>query len=373
MTTPYAGIAANLDKHILTAALPLLEDGKVEAIEWSFDALFNHRNIPDWFVELLSAFAKEKRLVGHGVFFSIFKAEWSPEQQRWLDHLKKVNNYFKFDHVSEHFGFMTGENFHNGAPLSLPLNSTTLAIGRDRLQRISDAVHCPVGLENLAFAYSLDEVKRQGAFLDDLMKSVNGFVILDLHNIYCQAHNFDVDPIDLIKSYPLNRVREVHISGGSFVEAYSNSNKQIRRDTHNHNVPQKVFDLLPYTLANCHNIAYCMLEQLGNGLVEAGEKAQFRLDFEQMKTLISHNSIQSNQYNINNFHNSKSAIETQPWNSIELQVEQTYLSNLLETEPSIDSLIANLKSGRLANTDWKVEMWDIDMLATAHAIAQKWK
>ena len=164
----YSSVACNLDSNILQASLPLLQAEKVEAIEWSFDTLYNHKNIPAWFVELLTAFGNEGRLIGHGVYFSLFFGKWTKSQQKWLDHLKKVTKNFRFDHITEHFGFMTGEDFHKGAPIGVPMTSSTLAIGQDRLKRIYNACQCPVGLENLAFAYSLDEVKRHGEFLNQL-------------------------------------------------------------------------------------------------------------------------------------------------------------------------------------------------------------
>jgi hypothetical protein len=47
-------------------------------------------------------------------------------------------------------------------------------------------------LENLALSFSVDDVKHQGEFLEKLVEPVNGFLILDLHNLYCQSHNFDI-------------------------------------------------------------------------------------------------------------------------------------------------------------------------------------
>ena len=257
MTKILSTISCNLDANILQATLPLLQAEKVQAIEWSFDTLFNHRKIPQWFVELVKAFSDKNRLIGHGVFFSLFSGKWSAEQQRWLEHLKKLSNEFHFDHVTEHFGFMTGADFHKGAPISVPFTDTTLAIGRDRLQRISDACACPVGLENLAFSYSLEEVKKHGDFLNQLIEPVNGFIILDLHNLYCQMHNFEVGFKEIISLYPLDRVREIHISGGSWESSAINPEKKIRRDTHDESVPDEVFQLLNWTIEKCPKLKIC--------------------------------------------------------------------------------------------------------------------
>jgi uncharacterized protein (UPF0276 family) len=94
-----------------------------------------------------------------------------------------------------------GENFHYGAPLPSPYGASTLRIGQDRLSRIYDACRYPVGLENLAFSYLLDEVKHHGEFLEKLLDPVHGFLILDLHNLYCQLHNFAVPDEEFIAQY----------------------------------------------------------------------------------------------------------------------------------------------------------------------------
>jgi uncharacterized protein (UPF0276 family) len=77
-----------------------------------------------------------------------------------------------------------------GAPLAVPMNSESLYAGKETMKRYAEATQCMVGLENLAFAFSQEDAKRQGDFVDKLIASVDGFLLLDLHNIYCQLENF---------------------------------------------------------------------------------------------------------------------------------------------------------------------------------------
>jgi uncharacterized protein len=67
MATLLSTVACNLDADILAACYPLLQEERVEAIEWSFDTLFDKKTLPSWFEELLLAYSKENRLIGHGV------------------------------------------------------------------------------------------------------------------------------------------------------------------------------------------------------------------------------------------------------------------------------------------------------------------
>ncbi len=368
-----SSIACNLDADILQAALPLFAAEKVEAIEWAFDTLYKVRQIPGWFVELLEAFGKENRLIGHGIYFSLFSGKWSQEQQDWLQHLKKVTTAFQFDHITEHFGFMTGENFHDGAPLSIPFTKTTLAIGQDRLQRMAEVCQCPVGLENLAFSYALDEVKRHGDFLDQLLRPINGFIILDLHNLYCQINNFDIDYQDIIHLYPLDRVREIHISGGSWEASVTSAQKQIRRDTHDDHVPLEVFQLLEQTMGLCPNLKYVVMEQLGTGLQTPASKVQFQADFETMRQLVVQHKPMSSNIPFQLFLPPENILNTKAVEDLDLYADQMELSQILETTTDTTTLFAQLHNSRLAKSEWNIESWEPYMVETAMRIAQKWK
>jgi uncharacterized protein (UPF0276 family) len=367
----YSAIACNLDQHVLQAALPLLEAEKIEAIEWSFDTLFKLKEVPEWFTQLLHAYSAEQRLIGHGVFFSLFSGKWSDAQTAWLEHLRNLCKTFHFDHITEHFGFMTGANFHTGAPMSIPFTPATLAIGRDRLARIYDACACPVGLENLAFSYTLEEVKRHGAFLEALLAPLNGFIILDLHNLYCQTHNFEL-PVDaLLALYPLDRVREIHISGGSWDQTAVQPEKMVRRDTHDEGVPVEVFQFLEYALPRCPNLKFVVLEQLGIGLRTEASQALFQANFLKMDEIVK--ACQVSQPATNPFLPQDLPVLGPIVEDIPLFEQQRQLSTILETCENYAQGMEQLSTSKLANTAWEVEQWHPAMLETAIRIAQKWK
>lgn len=375
MDSILSSIACNLDAGILSASLPLFAEERVDAIEWSFDTLFKYKEVPSWFLELLHTYSGEGRLIGHGVFFSLFSGRFLPEQRSWLQHLQQMAAEFRFDHITEHFGFMTGKDFHHGAPLNIPYSASTLRIGRDRLARIQDACKCPVGLENLAFSYSLDEVKRHGEFLEQLIEPVNGFIILDLHNLYCQLHNFSVDYDDLIALYPLERVREIHISGGSWEDAASEPGRKIRRDTHDEAVPDTVFELLRRTIPRCPNLKYVVMEQLGMGLQTEQSRHAFYEDFRTMQDIV--NTLQGERSAVKTAHSfmpeqelllSPVAAEDE-----QLYAQQLQLSYILETSDSYNEVLQALHTSPLAGTEWQIERWDPGMVETARCIAQKWR
>ncbi len=374
MSKVLSSIACNLDLHLLAAALPLFEAEKVQAMEWSFDVLYHQPERPDWFEALVAAFSSERRLIGHGVFFSLFKAKWSTEQTQWLRDLQIISRTTPFDHLTEHFGFFTGRDFHTGAPLSVPFTPQTLAIGRDRLQRIQAACVCPVGLENLAFAYSLDEVRRHGDFLAQLLEPVNGFIILDLHNLFCQLHNFQLAFETLLALYPLEKVREIHISGGSWDVHLHDASQKIRRDTHDDNVPDAVFELLEKALPICPNLKYVVLEQMGTALQTEAERAAYRQDFERMDKIVARFNLNNQLRTIAPFlPRLDSTLAEQPLENTTLFEQQRQLSDILETSAHYQQAQERLRHSTLHQSAWQVEQWDEAMLHTALQIAQKWK
>ncbi len=267
------------------ALLPLLAAGEVDALEWSFDTVRHAEGLPPWMYTLLREFSDAGRLYGHGVYYSLLSGGGGARLEVWLERLRSMQRHFRFQHLSEHFGFMTSGNAHQGAPLPVPLHPRFLSLGRSRMAALAAAAGVPVGLENLALCFSEAEARQQGAFLQDLVEPVQGFVLLDLHNIYCTAHNFGLDPCELIQSYPLHLVKELHLSGGSW-EQSAHSAALVRRDTHDDAVPSEVFSLLEWALPRCPRTDVVVLERLGHTLNSKQEEAGFREDFRRMKSIV---------------------------------------------------------------------------------------
>lgn len=269
------------------AAKPLLEANDVECVEWSFDMGWG-RQLPVWLQKILADYSERDKLYGHGVSYSALDASETDRQSNWLYQLSIEVRQLRYQHISEHFGFMGGGNFHIAAPLPVPRTTTSVAIGRDRLKQLADVAQVPVGLENLAFAFGPEDVKQQGPFLDELLEPVDGFLLLDLHNIYCQSCNFDVEILKLLDGYPLHRVRELHVSGGSWSEHTDAAGNEVRvrRDTHDDRVPEEVFEVLPAVLKRCPSVEAVMLEQLHGTFTEPEDFEGFRSDFRRLKAIV---------------------------------------------------------------------------------------
>ncbi|GAW88745.1 hypothetical protein FPS14_contig00009-0068 [Flavobacterium psychrophilum] len=255
---------------------------------------------------------------------------------------------------------MSSENYHKGVPLPIPLSDSTLNIGIDRLKRIQNAVDLPVGIENLAFSFSKKDVFEQGVFIEKLIDSVNGFLVLDLHNIYCQSHNFEIDMMELINYYPLSKVKEIHISGGSWQDSIYKE-KQIRRDTHDGNIPLEILSILPLVLSKCVNTDFVIFERLGNTFNNSYDVTEYQKDYKELKKIVQQIEYKSNQESWRKEYK----ISEKPLVNFELKKEQQKLSNFLLTEDYNEIKNKEFKY-------WDVNSWDIEMINTAIEISKKW-
>ena len=107
--------------------------------------------------------------------------------------------------------------------------------------------------------------------------------MLDLHNLWTQAVNLALDPVELLGSYPLERVGILHVSGGSWSE---HGSVRWRRDTHDARVPAEVFTLVGEAQARCPNAHAVVLEQIGPTLADPNVAAGFVADFDTLRGLV---------------------------------------------------------------------------------------
>ena len=268
------------------AALPLFEQEIVDALEWSLDLGWGPGGVPDWAELLLEAYGEAGRLYAHGVELSLFSAKLEDRQRKWLARVEKECARRRFVHFSEHYGFMTAGRFTNGTPLPVPYAPEVIALGLERMAMLRETVKVPLGLENLAFAFGRRDVEDQPRFMHELLEPSDGFLLLDVHNLYCQAVNYGFDPIALMERYPLARVRELHVAGGTWSKPASDpEGRPFRRDGHDGHVPGDVFPLVAAAIERCPALEVIILEHTDNHLNTDAALAQYRADFVRLRAL----------------------------------------------------------------------------------------
>lgn len=278
----HVGLSLSPAEDLREAALPLLEAGEVDALEWSLDLGFG--GVPDWVEALLSHYGEAGRLVAHGVELSTLTVGQAERRARWMADVRAACARYRFQHLSEHVGIMTAGAIVGGTPLPHPYTRSALSIGHARLAELATATGLPVGLENLAFALGARDVDEQPDFVEALLAPSGGFLLLDLHNLLCQAESFGRDPIELLLRHPLHRVREVHLAGGNHFRA-SIGGPPLRRDDHERDVPDPCFAMLEVVLERCPDLRFVFLEHADDMLRTPAELDAFRASFRRARAL----------------------------------------------------------------------------------------
>jgi len=261
------------------AAIPLFEAGAVDVLEYSFE-LGWARARPAWAEALLQHYGAAGRLWGHGVTYSTLSAGAPQRQSQWQRQVSQDCEALQLRGVSEHYGFMGVDGVDVGAPLPPPPTPEVVDVGVRALEALAQCSGVPVGLENLAMAFCRLDVEAQPEIVTRLLEAVDGYLVLDLHNLWCQAVNFRFAPLELLCRYPLSRARVLHVSGGSWS---SHGGTRLRRDTHDDRVPDEVWSLLPEALSRCANLEVVILEQLGPTLASASAAEGYQADFHRLR------------------------------------------------------------------------------------------
>lgn len=269
---PSVGVSMMPHAGFHEATAPLFAAGAIEAVEWTIDIGFG-RPLPAFVEAVLGAFSASGRLYGHGTGYSPL----GRDDPAWRDRAAAVLGRHTYQHLTEHFGFCTGGDHTFGPPLPVPRDTAFVRIGRDKLARLRDAVGVPVGLENLALGFCRDDALSQGDMLAEILEP-GGVLHLDLHNLWTQAVNFDLDPVALADRYPLARARIVHVSGGTWVSG-------VRRDTHDGDVPDEVLALLTALLPKLP-VDAVILERIGTAFGSAEAITGFRRDFDRVRAAV---------------------------------------------------------------------------------------
>jgi uncharacterized protein (UPF0276 family) len=212
-------------------------------------------------------------VVVHGVELSIGSAHGLNDA--YLNMLDSFQKEWPFLWHSEHLGFQTiaGDNDSRldiGVPLPMPATVEAVELVATRSASILNRYDVPFLLENPAHYFSDlpadPEIGNEYQFLSAFTEKSGCYLLLDLHNLYCNAVNHHFDARDVINSLPLDRVIEIHVAGGSWRDGFW-------MDAHDGRVPEPVWELLEYVLPIAPNVAGVVFELLDEHAIRLGVAA----------------------------------------------------------------------------------------------------
>ena len=191
------------------------------------------RGLPDG---VAAALERGLQVVPHGVSLSLGGAE-RPDRDR-LAHLASVAARTGAPLVSEHIAFVRAGGRESGHLLPVPRTREALEILAENVAIAQDALAVPLALEHVAALVEWPNAEMDEAdFVRELIERTGALLLLDLSNLYANAHNHGYDAFEALGRYPLDRIAYVHVGGGVMRDG-------VYHDTHAHPVVPGVLHLV---------------------------------------------------------------------------------------------------------------------------------
>jgi uncharacterized protein (UPF0276 family) len=171
----------------------------------------------------------------HGVSLNIGSVDLL--RQSYLDELKALAQRFEPAFVSDHLCWtgVDGRNLHDLVPL--PFTETALRYVAERVKRVQDHLGRRIALENVSSYFACaEDAMPEWEFLARIAEYADCGILLDVNNIFVNAHNHGFHALDYLMAIPPERVFQIHLAGHS-------QQGELLIDTHDHRVRDEVWSL----------------------------------------------------------------------------------------------------------------------------------
>ncbi|MDO9416709.1 MNIO family bufferin maturase [Pararhizobium sp.] len=188
----------------------------------------------------LARLREDYALSVHGVGLSIGSMQALDLEH--LARLKTVCDRYEPESFSEHLAWSShGEVFFNDL-LPLPYTPETLARIIDHIDQVQSHLGRQMLLENPATYLLFDESTiAETAFLAEIVSRTGCGLLLDINNVFVASTNHGLDPRVYLSDFPVQAVREIHLSGHS--ETVDDAGAPLLIDSHDTPVKDPVWTL----------------------------------------------------------------------------------------------------------------------------------
>jgi len=192
-------------------------------------------------LDALRDLASQVPLSLHGVSLGLASSESVSDER--LERIARLVERVRPAHWSEHLSFVRAGGIEIGHLAAAPYARPTLLGSLRNLERAREVVGALPQLENIATLLTPPgSCWTEAEFICRVMRGAGAALLLDLHNLYANACNFNRDPFAILSALPLEQVASVHLSGGHWDDGSDGRPRLI--DDHIHDPPPCIYDLL---------------------------------------------------------------------------------------------------------------------------------
>jgi uncharacterized protein len=194
----------------------------------------------------LGALREHYALSVHGVGLSI--GSMRPLDRDHLVRLKTLCDRYQPESFSEHLAWSSHDDVYFNDLLPLPYTRQTLARVAEHIDEVQTALGRQMLLENpstyICFSEStIPEVD----FLTEVSKRTGCGLLLDVNNVFVSAKNHGTQPLPYLDSFPLDRVKEIHLGGHD--EETDDAGAPLLIDSHGSPISEAVWALYAHVVA----------------------------------------------------------------------------------------------------------------------------
>ena len=192
----------------------------------------------------LSEARKTYNLSLHAVGLSLGSDD--PVSEEHLKNFKELIDMYQPFNVSDHASWSASGNAHLNDLLPLPYTQESLDKLARNIERTQEVFERKMLIENPStyLAFEGNEM-HEDEFMNNLAEMTGCGILLDLNNIYVQAHNHGYDAWSYIDTIDGRHVGEMHLAGHIEQEA---GDGVILVDTHSRPVKGDVWDLYEHAV-----------------------------------------------------------------------------------------------------------------------------
>jgi uncharacterized protein len=188
----------------------------------------------------------------HGVGLSI--GSMQPLDRDHLARLRTLCERYQPQSFSEHLAWSSHDSVFLNDLLPLPYTEETLTRVADHIDEVQTVLGRQMLLENPAtYLLFTESTIEETAFLTEIARRTGCGLLLDINNVFVAATNHNLDPRAYLARFPLEAVREIHLSGHS--ETVDDLGAPLLIDSHDTPVKDPVWALYETVLARSGLIA----------------------------------------------------------------------------------------------------------------------
>ncbi len=191
-----------------------LLEGDAGAVDWLEIVSENFMVAGGRPLALLDRFAERWPLAMHGVSLNIGGSD--PLDGEYLQALSKLTRRVRPALISDHLCWTRHQGVQLHDLLPLPQDEASLRHVAMRVHQVQDAIGTQLVLENVSsYLRYADDTLGEAEFLSALVAETGCGLLLDVNNIYVNAHNHGIDPSDYFNTLPAPAVKQIHLAGHS--------------------------------------------------------------------------------------------------------------------------------------------------------------